>query len=55
VVCAHTPTASGRIEEKDGVWRCDLGLGHGAEKSLEALVLDVGPGTGPPPARVVQA
>ncbi|MGH7442831.1 MAG: metallophosphoesterase [bacterium] len=42
VVCGHTPTASGRIEEHKGVWRCDLGLGHGTEKSLEMLILSIG-------------
>lgn len=45
VVCAHTPTKTGHVEEDRGVWRCDLGLGHGLEKSLEALVLSVGPET----------
>jgi serine/threonine protein phosphatase 1 len=45
VVCGHTPTASGHIEEVAGVWRCDLGLGHGTEKALEVLVLTVGDST----------
>jgi len=43
VVCAHTPTQSGHVEQDKGVWRCDLGLGHGMEQGLEALVLSVGP------------
>ncbi len=41
VVCGHTPTESGAVEEAKGVWRCDLGLGHGTEKVLEALVLRI--------------
>lgn len=42
VVCGHTPTATGLVEEAKGVWRCDIGLGHGSEKALQALVLGVG-------------
>lgn len=41
VVCGHTPTRSGRIEEQRGVWCCDLGLGHHSEKSMQLLILSV--------------
>jgi serine/threonine protein phosphatase 1 len=39
LVCGHTPTESRTIEHKDGIFRCDLGLGYGQEKQLEYLVL----------------
>lgn len=42
VVCGHTPTASGRVEESKGVWCCDIGLGYGSEKTLQVLILSVG-------------
>lgn len=45
VVCGHTPTASGKIEQSRGVWRCDLGLGHGTEKALQVLILSIGTDT----------
>jgi serine/threonine protein phosphatase 1 len=44
VVSGHTPTASGRVEEKKGVFACDIGLGHRAEKALEYLVLETAEG-----------
>jgi serine/threonine protein phosphatase 1 len=43
VVCGHTPTPSGRIEVRDGVFCCDIGLGHGQEAGLECLALELGP------------
>jgi len=39
VVCGHTPTDSGRVEEKDGVFRCDIGLGYGRQAPFEYLAL----------------
>ena len=43
VVCGHTPTDSGRVEETDGVWRCDVGLGKSDPNAWEILVLTVSP------------
>ena len=43
VVCGHSPTHSGKVEEKEGVFACDLGLGHGSEKGLEYLRLSIMP------------
>jgi serine/threonine protein phosphatase 1 len=42
VVCGHTPTEKGKIEENRGVWRCDVGLGRGANEDLvEVLSLEI--------------
>jgi serine/threonine protein phosphatase 1 len=41
VVCGHTPTSSGRVEENKGVFQCDIGLGHVPDRKLEYLLLDV--------------
>lgn len=41
VVSGHTPTSSGCIEEKQGIFSCDIGLGHGTEKSLYYLKLEL--------------
>lgn len=40
MVCGHTPTSSGRIEEDGGVFRCDIGLGYGRGNAPQYLVLD---------------
>ena len=43
VVCGHTVTASGGVEESRGVWSCDIGLGHHrTDTALQVLVLTVG-------------
>jgi serine/threonine protein phosphatase 1 len=43
VVCGHTVTASGQVEESKGVWSCDIGLGHHRpETAFQVLVLTVG-------------
>ena len=44
VVCGHTPTKSGKVEAEDGVFHCDLGLGHHPPESLEYLELEIGKG-----------
>ena len=43
VVCGHSPTTSGRVEHRNGVFRCDLGLGHRQPGQLEYLEIDLGP------------
>jgi serine/threonine protein phosphatase 1 len=42
VVCGHSPTESGRVEHRQGVFRCDLGLGHREPVELEYLELETG-------------
>jgi len=40
LVAGHTVTESGGIEEKDGIFRVDIGLGYGGVQRLEYLVLE---------------
>ncbi len=44
LVCGHTPTPSGRVEVKDHVFFCDIGLGWGREAGLEYLEMDLDEG-----------